>query len=176
MVHNHISLQAETKWATTRLIATLLGGVLVLSSFLAQWVFSDNTALHGQNPSNFYRDALAAIGALLLAIPLWIHAFQCLFSGHMHMDELVALAILAAFAIGEYQTAGVVAFFLLLSTLIESRTALGARAAIQGLIRLTPTKARRLRDDGVEEEVEAHNLHPGDMVVVRPATTSPPTA
>ena len=44
----------------------------------------------------------------------------------MHMDELVALAILAAMAIGEYQTAGVVAFFLLISNLIETRTALGA--------------------------------------------------
>ena len=65
----------------------------------------------------------------LLAAPLWYHAAKCLASGHMHMDELVALAILAAMAIGDYQTAGVVAFFLLLSNLIETRTALGARAA-----------------------------------------------
>lgn len=173
MAHDHLSLQAETGRATAGLVATLLGGVLVLSSFVAQWVFPGDTALYGESTSNFYRDVLAAVGALLLAIPLWIHAFHCLFSGKMHMDELVALAILAAFAIGEYQTAGVVAFFLLLSALIESRTALGARAAIQGLIRLTPTKARRLRDDGGEEEVEAHNLHPGDVVVVRPGDNIP---
>ena len=76
-------------------------------------------------------------------MPLWAHAAHCLLTGHMHMDEMVALAILAAMATGEYQTAGVVAFFLLLSMLIESRTALGARAAIEGLMRLTPTKARR---------------------------------
>ena len=173
MSHDHLSLKAETGRATARLIVTLLGGVLVLSSFVAQWIFSDTTALHGQNPSNFYRDGLAAVGALLLAIPLWIHAFQCLFSAQMHMDELVALAILAAFAIGEYQTAGVVAFFLLLSALIESRTALGARAAIQGLIRLTPTTARRLHEDGTEEEVEAHHLRPGDLVLVRPGDNIP---
>jgi Cd2+/Zn2+-exporting ATPase len=173
MAHDHLSLQAETGRATVRLIATLLGGVLVLSSFVAQWVFKDNTALYGETGANFYRDSLAAVGALLLAIPLWIHAFQCLCSGRMHMDELVALAILAAFAIHEYQTAGVVAFFLLLSNLIESRTALGARASIQSLIRLTPTKARRLRDDGIEEEVEAHHLRPGEVVVVRPGDNIP---
>ncbi len=173
MQYDRLSLQVETGRATTRLIATLLGGVLVLSSFVAQWIFSDNTALHGENPSHFYRDMLAAVGALLLAIPLWVHAFECLLSGHRHMDELVAVAILAAFAIGEYQTAGVVAFFLLISNLIESRTALGARAAIQGLIRLTPTKARRLRDDGGEEEVEAHNLRPGNMIIIRPGDNIP---
>ncbi len=170
---DRLSLQVETGRATTRLIATLLGGVLVLSSFVAQWVFADSTALKGDDPSNFYRDVLAAVGGLLLAVPLWGHAIKCLFSGHMHMDELVAVAILAAFAIGEYQTAGVVAFFLLLSNLIESRTALGARAAIQGLMRLTPTKARRLRPDGGEEQVEAHNLRPGDIVVVRPGDNIP---
>lgn len=173
MEHDRLSLQVETGRATTRLIATLLGGVLVLSSFVAQWVFADHTALSGESPSNFYRDVLAAVGALLLAIPLWAHAFHCLLSGHMHMDELVAVAILAAFAIGEYQTAGVVAFFLLLSNLIESRTALGARTAIQGLIRLTPTKARRLNEDGSEEEVEAPRLRPGDVVLVRPGDNIP---
>ena len=168
-----MSLQVETGRATARLVATLLGGVLVLGSFAAQWAFADDTALYTDKPANFYRDVLAAIGALLLAIPLWSHAFKCLFSGHMHMDELVAVAIMAAFAIGEYQTAGVVAFFLLLSNLIESRTALGARAAIQGLIRLTPTRARRLNANGSEEEVEAPALKPGDIVIVRPGDNIP---
>jgi len=172
MEHDRLSLQVETGRATTRLIGTLLGGVLVLSSFVAQWIFIDTTALSDEGSPNFYRDVLAAVGALLLAIPLWLHAFRCLLSGHMHMDELVAVAILAAFAIGEYQTAGVVAFFLLLSNLIESRTALGARAAIQGLIRLTPTKARRVSEAG-EEEVEAHRLRPGDVVLVRPGDNIP---
>jgi len=173
MEHDRLELQVETGRATTRLVATLLGGMLVLSSFVAQWVFGDDTALFGEKSVNFYRDVLAGIGALLLAVPLWIHAVKSLASGHMHMDELVAVAILAAFAIQDYQTAGVVAFFLLLSNLIESRTALGARAAIAGLMRLTPTKARRLSPDGSEEEVEAPRLRPGDIVLVRPGDNVP---
>lgn len=172
MEHDRLSLQMETGRATAKLVATLLGGVLVVSSFLAKYIFADTGALDGDG-SNFYSKILAAVGALLLAIPLWWHAIHCLTSGHMHMDELVALAILAAFAAGDYQTAGVVAFFLLLSNLIESRTALGARAAIEGLVRLTPTRARRLEPDGRETEVEAHNLKPGDVVLVRPGDNIP---
>lgn len=173
MAHDHLSLQAETGRATVRLVATLLGGVLVLSSFVVQWLYRDGTALHGMADTNFYSDVLAAVGALLLAVPLWIHAIRALLSGHMHMDELVALAILAAMASNEYQTAGVVAFFLLLSTLIETRTALGARAAIQGLMQLTPTRARRLGGSGFEEEIDARQLKPGDLCIVRPGDNIP---
>jgi len=169
---DRLDLQVETGRATAQLIATLLGGVLVLSSFIADWIYADDTALQGET-SNFYGNLVAIAGALLLAVPLWYHAVRCLISGQMHMDELVALAILAAFAIGEYKTAGVVAFFLLLSNLIETRTALGARDAIQRLMRLTPTKAHRLRPDGSEETVEAYNLRPGDVVIVRPGDNVP---
>lgn len=173
MQHDRLSLQVETGRATAKLIATLLGGVFVLSSFAVPYLFTGRFDGDVHEQTRVYRDLLAMIGALLLAIPLWWHAGQCLFSGHMHMDELVALAILAAFAIGDYQTAGVVAFFLLLSNLIETRTALGARAAIASLVRLTPTKARRLNPDGSEQELEAHNLKPGDVVVVRPGDNIP---
>lgn len=170
MTHDRLSLQVETGRATTRLVVTLLGGVLVLASFVAGWAMPGGETPQG---GNLYRDILAMVGALLLAIPLWIHAAECLFSGHMHMDELVAVAILAAMVIGDFQTAGVVAFFLLLSNLIETRSALGARAAIAGLIRLTPTRASRLQADGSEQQVEAHALRPGDVVVVRPGDNVP---
>jgi Cd2+/Zn2+-exporting ATPase len=173
MVHDHLSVKSETGRATLKLIATLLGGMLVLMSFVAQWAFKGEVAPGDDSGRNIYAGLLAAMGALLLAVPLWVHAAKCLFGGHMHMDELVALAILAAMAIGEYQTAGVVAFFLLLSNLIETRTALGARAAIEGLMRLTPTKAHRILPDGSEERVDAHALRAGDVVHIRPGDNIP---
>ena len=110
MQHDRLSLQVETGRATAKLIATLLGGVFVLSSFAIPFLFAGSFSDTAYQETKVYRDVLAAIGALLLAIPLWWHAAHCLFSGHMHMDELVALAILAAFAVYDYQTAGVVAF------------------------------------------------------------------
>lgn len=171
--HDRLNLKVETGRTSNRLIATLLGGVLVVFSFIAKWVFPAEDYGATSHSGNFYSDALAIVGAILLAIPLWVHAFGCLFKGHMHMDELVAVAVLAALVIGEYQTAGVVAFFLLLSNLIESRTAVEARRAIQDLVKLTPTKAHRMTAAGGEELVEAHKLNPGDIVLIRPGDNVP---
>jgi Cd2+/Zn2+-exporting ATPase len=92
--------------------------------------------------------------------------------GGSHMEELVALAILASFVLGEYLECAAVAFFMLIASLIEHRTAVGALKAIEGLIRLTPTKATLLTDKG-DQEVSADTLKPGDVVLVRPGDNIP---
>ena len=89
------------------------------------------------------------------------------------MDELAALGIVAAFATGEYVAAGLIGFFMLLSELIETRTALGARASIESLIKLTPTRANLVSADGVEQEVKVSALKPGDLIRVRPGDNIP---
>src|SRR3989442_6056568 len=57
---------------------------------------------------------------------------------------------------------------MLLGELIETRTAAGARASIESLIKLTPTRARRLLAGGNEEEVSAKDLSVGDVIRIRP--------
>ncbi len=147
-----------------RTILMLVGTAFVLNGYLAGWVY-------GANP--LVADFSAAIGALILAMPIFISAIKDLMRGHMHMDELVALAVLAAMAQGDFRTAGVVAFFMLVSLMIEARTAQGAHAAIESLIRLTPTTARRIRADAAEEEVPATQLAAGDRVRIRPGDNVP---
>ncbi|MCJ7543040.1 MAG: cation-translocating P-type ATPase, partial [Phycisphaerae bacterium] len=122
---------------------------------------------------NFHSDSLALLGALLLGIPIILHAARALLHGETNMDELVALAVIAAIAAIDYNAAGAVAFFLLLANLIETRTALGARASIEGLVRLSPKKAHRLAADGREELVDPQVLRPGDVVRVRPGDNIP---
>ncbi|MBI3828388.1 MAG: cadmium-translocating P-type ATPase [Planctomycetes bacterium] len=176
MPHDHLKqmVNDQTGRAGSQIIATLVGGILVLNSFIAQWLFP------GQS---FYTDLLAFLGALILGFPLIKHAAKGLWEGHTHMDELVALAFLAAFAQGAgsradgqleggYQAAGAIAFFMIISTLIENRTALGARASIESLIRITPTRAQKIVNGG-ETEVEARDLKPGDRVRVRPGDNIP---
>jgi Cd2+/Zn2+-exporting ATPase len=160
MAHDHLkeSIEAQTGRSSLLLIATFMGGILVLNSFIAEWVF--------EAPE--ISSAFALASAILLGTPLVVHALKHLMHGHMHMDELVAMAVIAAVAIEKYQEAGVIAFFMIISTLIETRTALGARASIEGLIRLTPTRARRVKPDGTEEEVEARTVQPGEVIRVRP--------
>ncbi|NLX13898.1 MAG: cation-translocating P-type ATPase [Phycisphaerales bacterium] len=160
MAHEHLkgTIEAQTGRSTLLLIGTFMGGVLVMNSFIADSFFDQS----------HYADGFALIGAILLGTPLIIHSLKHLWAGEMHMDELVAVAIVAALAIGKYQEAGVIAFFMIIATLIETRTALGARASIESLIRLTPKQAHLIKSDGSEEEVEARLLHAGDMIRVRP--------
>lgn len=141
-----------------RLTRTLLGLVLIVNSFLVDWILDRGSTV---------ADISAAIGALLLGIPILITAFKDLRRGVLSTNELVALAVTASFASGHYQEAGVVAFFMLIGEIIETRTAEGARASIESLIKLTPTKARRLRN-GAEEEVPVKDLTVGDMIRIRP--------
>jgi len=122
---------------------------------------------------SFQADFLAMAGAMLLGAPIVLHAIKSFIKKEMHMDELAALAILAAFANKEYVAAGTVGFFMLLSELIESRTALGARASIESLIKLTPTRANLIGADGTETEVKVANLKTGDSVRVRPGDNIP---
>lgn len=118
--------------------------------------------------------ASAMIGALLLMIPILLKAWKDVVNAQLTINELVAIAVLAAFTLQEYQIAGIVAFFMLLGEFIETRTAEGARASIESLIKLTPTKARLLTDSaGNEKEVAVHELKVGDRIRIRPGDNIP---
>lgn len=145
--------------APVRLKQTLVGVVFVLNAFIVDWAF-DN--------AHTVASASAFIGAVILGIPIMVVAIKDLKVGRLSINELVAIAVLSAFASGDYKTAGVVAFFMLLGEIIETRTAEGARASIESLIKLTPTKARRIKPDKSEEEVAASQLAVGDVIRVRP--------
>ncbi len=174
MAHDemHDSVKAQTGRATIFILGILAGGMLVLASYAADFIWADQAVVVDGQRTNFHSDVLAAAGAILLGIPIIIHAFKHLLKGQADMDVLVALAVVAAFASIDYKAAGVVAFFLLLANLIETRTALGARASIEALVHLAPTKAHRLVD-GEEELVDPRQLNPGDIVRVRPGDNIP---
>jgi Cd2+/Zn2+-exporting ATPase len=147
-----------------RLQQTLIGLIFVVNSFVVDFVFANGTMVAGVS---------AMVGAIILGWPIVTTAVKDIRRGILSINELVAIAVLAAFASGEsqvggYQTAGIIAFFMLLGEIIETRTAAGARASIESLIKLAPTKARRLLKDGSEEEVAAKELGVGDVIRIRP--------
>ena len=144
--------------APVRLWQTLVGVVFVLNAFIVDWAFQQGHAV---------ASASAFLGAIILGYPIVWTAMKDLYRGILSINELVAIAVLAAFASTDYKTAGVVAFFMLMGEIIETRTAEGARASIESLIKLTPTKARRITAQG-EEEVAAKDLAVGDVIRIRP--------
>jgi Cd2+/Zn2+-exporting ATPase len=173
MAHEHLHFKEDLAAEHTHgkqirvsmaLLGTLAGGVLLINSGIAKLIYGSGS---------FNAEFFAMAGAILLGAPIVYHAIKSLIQGHAHMDELVALAIIAAFATQDYVTAGIVAFFMLLSELIETRTALGARASIESLIKLTPTKANIIDSDGSEREVKVSSLKTGDCIRVRPGDNIP---
>ena len=137
---------------------TVVGVLLIVNSFVVQWSFAASEGVAA---------ASAMVGAAILGWPIVRNSLADLRRGSFGINELVSLAVVASFATGDYRTAGIVAFFMLVGEIIETRTAAGARAAIESLVRLTPAKARRLLD-GAEEEVPASALAVGDVIRVRP--------
>ena len=142
-----------------RLTHTLAGLIFVLNSFAVEWIFGES----GSMVSAFS----GMIGAIILGYPIVWLAIKDVRKGVLSTNELVGIAVLASFGSGHYQEAGVVSFFMLLGEIIETNTADGARASIESLIKLTPTKARRLTAKG-EEEVATKDLVVGDVIRVRP--------
>ena len=149
--------------AMGRIFFALVGGLLTLNSFILEWLLPGQT---------FAANMSALFGAFILALPIIVVAIKDLVKGKVYMNELVALAILAALASAEFKTSGVIAFFLLLTIIIETRTASGAQRSIEELIKLTPNTARRI-ENGVEVEVQATELKVGDVIRVRPGENFP---
>lgn len=154
--HDHGGL--DHSHTNVKLTQTLVGLIFVLNSFLVDWVFQRGTTVAGLS---------AMIGAVILGVPILRVAFLDLRRGLLSINELVALGVLASAASGDFRTAGMVAFFMLLGEIIETRTAAGARASIESLVKITPTKARRLVN-GREEEIPASDLKVGDVIRIRP--------
>ncbi len=159
-----VSTELQKKLVAIRLLATFLGGTLILNAYLAQIVLRISPQVAALS---------AFVGAVLLGAPIISKSVKSLLHGKIHMEELVSIAIIGCFALEDYKTAGAVAFIMLGAELIQSRTALGARAAIEGLIRLTPTRARRKNKDGSLEEIPAHSLSIGNTIVILPGDTVP---
>ena len=147
-----------------KMMFALLGGILTINSFLLSWLLPQQA---------FAADMSALFGAVILALPIVITAVRDLVNGKVYMNELVALAILAALASANFRTAGVIAFFLLITIIIETRTASGAQRSIEELIKLTPNTARRLTENGGETEVQVTELAVGDRIRVRPGENFP---
>jgi len=181
-----------------QIIAVLLGVTILIASFISMLIYPWVPGTDGHTGKIIstvptQSAILAAVASILLGGPIVWGAFIGLFTGRCshdhgpgqldhdhehvaggsHMEELVAIAIIAAFAEGMYVECAVVAFFMLIASLIEHRTAAGALKTIESLIRITPTKAVLINEAGEQSEVKAADLKPGDRVLVLPGDNIP---
>lgn len=151
-----------------RLSVVFVGGVLLAVCGV----------LHLLRPGQREIASLAAmLGAAIVAAPIMWDAIKALrVTGYaatkFYMDQYITLAVIACFAVGQYVTGGIVAVILIIGQILEERSVLGVREAVDSLLKLSKVRARRLAGDA-EELVDSDTLTTGDRVRVRPGDTIP---
>ena len=128
--------------------------------------------------------------------PFFVRGWASVVNRHLNMFTLIALGVGAAYGfsvvatlapglfppsfrthgdqIGVYfEPAAVIVVLVLLGQVLELRARSRTSSAIQKLLGLTPTTARRLDDGGVEQEVPLEQVRVGDRLRVRPGERVP---
>jgi Cd2+/Zn2+-exporting ATPase len=162
-----IALSATERRVVTRQIALALlaGGLLALS--LAWRYFAPGGAQ--------LAEVLAGLASLLVAGPVFAGAWHSLKHPSLHgvTDRLIALAMLAAWAIGDMTTAALLPIVMTFGHALEERSVLGSQEAIRALGRLTSGNVRRVRADGTIEDVPYEAIRAGDTVEVAAGSRIP---
>lgn len=89
------------------------------------------------------------------------------------IETLLVVAAIGAAMIGEEEEATVVVLLFLLGEFLEGYAANRARASIQSLKKLTPSKAFLLVGENDIREVDAQTLKMNDVIIVRPGDRVP---
>jgi heavy metal translocating P-type ATPase len=158
--------KSEQGWLGLRLTVSLIaGGCLVIAAGLRLAAPSQRDVA----------ELVAGVAALLVAVPAISAAWASLRHPDLHgvTDQLVALALIAAWAGGDLMTAALLPLVMTIGHVLEERSLLGSEEAIRALRRLTQTKARRLLPGGEVEEVFAQALRVGDLVELRAGDSVP---
>ncbi len=140
-----------------------IAGVLIVLSLLFEYI------LHLPPVSSVVASLLSLS---LTGLPIVQGSIKGLIRRETNVDELVSLAIIAAVILGEYTAAAVVAFVMILGSLLEEYTAGRLRRDISSIAAKHPTHALVLR--GAEfSEVLLEEVAVGDRVLVRPGDVVP---
>ena len=128
--------------------------------------------------------------------PFFVRGVQSVRGWNLNMFTLIALGVSVAWAYSVvalllpdifppvmrredgvvavyFEAAAVITALVLLGQVLELRARSRTNAAIQMLLGLAPNSARRINDDGGEEDVPLEQVHPGDLLRVRPGEKIP---
>jgi P-type Cu+ transporter len=157
------------------------------------------TNLHmllGKNVSNWIQFVLATPVVLWAGWPFFVRGYQSLLTRNLNMFTLIAMGTGVAWiysvvavllpnlfpptfrdsegAVAIYfEAAAVITVLVLLGQVLELRARAATSGAIRALLDLAPKTARRVRQDGNDEEVSLDAIQVGDRLRVRPGDKVP---
>ncbi|MEO8114449.1 MAG: copper-translocating P-type ATPase, partial [Phenylobacterium sp.] len=152
--------------------------------------------LVGHNASNWIQFALATPVVLWAGWPFFQRGWASLASRQLNMFTLIAMGVGVAWAYSivavlapglfppafrdtsgavpvYFEAAAVITVLVLLGQVLELRARERTSGAIKALLNLAPKTARRVREDGTDEEVTLDLIQVGDRLRVRPGEKVP---
>ncbi len=146
--------------------------------------------------SNDVQFAFATPVVLWAGWPFFVRGWQSLVTRNLNMFTLIAMgtgvayvySLFATFAPGifpeafrghggapaaYFEAASVITVLVLMGQVLELRAREATSGAIRALLDLAPKTARRVKDDGSDEEISLDAVHPGDRLRVRPGDKVP---
>ena len=166
--------------------------LIVMIDMLAGHAISDAITRRGRV---FLELALATPVCTYAAWPFYVRAVQSVRNRRLNMFSLIGLGVSVAFGYsvvaaivpgifppsfredGEvapyFEAAGAIVTLILLGQVLELRARGQTSSAIRKLLGMAPTTARRLDDDGTEEDVALDRVQVGDRLRVRPGEKIP---
>ena len=148
---DHVHVHGTSMWGYFLFTAAV--GVLLLLNGLGQFttLFGFNTAL---------------LLAIVAGYKIIYQALLDLLNRRLSADLAIAVAAIAAVAVGEYFAAAEVMFIMLVGEGLEHYTVARAKREIAGFVRMSPTLAR-VRRDGTEVEIRPDEVKVGDTVIIK---------
>jgi Cd2+/Zn2+-exporting ATPase len=140
-----------------------LAGCLTLASYL--WD-------RGSEVQSSVGVTLAITALMISGLPIIWGALRGLYQRRVNVDELVSLAIIACLIEGEFLTAAVVSFVMMLGAMLEEATSDSARRAVESLISISPDTASVLVD-GQPVTVPVAEVQIGNHLLVKPGERIP---
>ena len=157
---------------------------------------TDLHMLLGKTLSNWIQFALATPVVLWAGWPFFVRGYQSLLTRNLNMFTLIAMGTGVAWlysvvavlipdlfpptfrdaegAVAVYfEAAAVITVLVLLGQMLELRARAATSGAIRALLDLAPKTARRVKDDGSDEEVSLDAIQVGDRLRVRPGDKVP---
>jgi Cd2+/Zn2+-exporting ATPase len=151
---------AEQRRAARQLTLAMLALGLLALGLIWRWLAPEQTGVS---------QLLLGFASLLVAVPVMRSAWYSLRYPSLHgiTDQLIALAMLGAWATGDLLTAALLPIIMIFGHVLEERSVIGSQEAIHALGKLTRSHARKVQADGSIIEVDNGTLKAGDRVEVR---------
>ena len=151
---------AEQRRAARQLTLAMLALGLLALGLIWRWLAPEQTGVS---------QLLLGFASLLVAVPVMRSAWYSLRYPSLHgiTDQLIALAMLGAWATGDLLTAALLPIIMIFGHVLEERSVIGSQEAIHALGKLTRSHARKVQADGSIIEVDNGTLKAGDLVEVR---------